>query len=254
MIGIYRIKNLVNGKCYYGSSKEIEKRLKRHKGELNNNVHINCLLQRAWNKYGEKNFLFEVIEECDEIVLLEKEQYYLDLNPEYNIGLKSSGGDNLTKNPNKNIIVKKITESIKQRYSLMTDEEKKDKHSKPMEINPNWKGGISISNCEVCGKKISQGAKKCMEHIKYERNGSDNPFFGKQHSEDAKKIMSEKRKGKKPTNMTQVQIYDIVYESLAEASRQTGIPSPTILWRINSKNKKYENYQSHPSIKLPLSN
>ena len=27
MIGIYRIKNLVNNKCYYGSSKQIEKRL-----------------------------------------------------------------------------------------------------------------------------------------------------------------------------------------------------------------------------------
>ncbi len=120
--------------------------------------------------------------------------------------------------------------------------------------NPNWKGGISNSTCEVCDKKISQSATRCMEHIKYERNGSDNPFFGKQHSEETKKILSEKRKGKKPTNMTQVQIYDIVYESLAEASRQTGIPSPTILWRINSKNKKYENYQSHPAIKLPLSN
>ena len=106
MIGIYRIKNLVNGKCYYGSSKHIEKRLDRHKRELKNNAHINCILQRAWDKYGEKNFLFEVVEECDEMVLLEKEQYYLDLNPEYNIGLKSSGGDNLTKNPNKDKIVR----------------------------------------------------------------------------------------------------------------------------------------------------
>ena len=48
--------------------------------------------------------------------------------------------------------------------------------------------------------------------------------------------------------MTKVIIDDIVYESLAEASRQTGTPSPTILWRIKSKNKKYKNYQSHPSI------
>ena len=55
MIGIYRIKNLINGKCYYGSSKEIEKRLKRHKRELNSNTHINCVLQRAWNKYGHQN-------------------------------------------------------------------------------------------------------------------------------------------------------------------------------------------------------
>ena len=38
MVGIYRIKNLVNNKCYYGSSKEIEKRLSRHKRELNNNI------------------------------------------------------------------------------------------------------------------------------------------------------------------------------------------------------------------------
>jgi hypothetical protein len=54
--------------------------------------------------------------------------------------------------------------------------------------------------------------------------------------------------------MTQVEIDNIVYGSLTEASRQTGIPSPTILWRIKSKNKKYENYQSHPIIKMPLSN
>ena len=120
MIGTYRIKNLVNGKCYYGSSKQIEKRFDRHKRELKNNIHINCILQRAWNKYGENNFLFEVVEECNINVLLETEQKYLDLQPEYNIGMTSSGGDNLTKNPNKNKIVKKITESVKRRYNLMT--------------------------------------------------------------------------------------------------------------------------------------
>ena len=54
--------------------------------------------------------------------------------------------------------------------------------------------------------------------------------------------------------MKQVIIDDIIYESLAEASRQTGIPSPTILWRIKSKNEKYRNYHSHPTIKAPLSN
>jgi hypothetical protein len=66
--------------------------------------------------------------------------------------------------------------------------------------------------------------------------------------------LSEKRKGKKPTNITKVEIGNIVYESLSEASRQTGIPSSNFLWRIKSKNKKYQNYQSHPTIKAPLSN
>lgn len=240
MIGIYRIKNLVNNKCYYGSSKEVEKRLSRHKRELKTNIHVNCILQRAWNKYGEDNFLFEVVEECGVNVLLETEQKYLDLQPEYNIGIKSSGGDNLTKNPKRDKIIENIRQSIRKRYALMSEDEKKEKHSKPMETNPNWRGGKSFKYCK-CGVKILSINDSCINCR--DKSGINNPFFGKQHSEETKKNMSEKRKGKKPTNMRQVVIDGIVYESLSEASRQTDIPSPTILWRINSKNKKYENFK-----------
>jgi group I intron endonuclease len=244
MIGIYRIKNLINNKCYYGSSKHIEKRLTRHKRELKNNTHINCILQRAWDKYGENNFSFEVVEECDISVILETEQKYLNLQPDYNIGIKSSGGDNLTKNPNKNNIVKKITESVKKRYDLMTDEEKKEKHSKPMETNPNWKDGISFSYCEICNKKISQGAKRCIEHIKYERNGINNPFFGKQHSEETKNKLSEIRLGKYSGEQNiPILIDNIEYRSAGEASKKLNIPMVTIRWRVISKNKKFDNYK-----------
>lgn len=44
MIGIYKIENIINNKCYYGSSKNIEKRCERHKNELNKNTHINCFI------------------------------------------------------------------------------------------------------------------------------------------------------------------------------------------------------------------
>lgn len=254
MIGIYRIKNLVNNKCYYGSSKKIEKRLIRHRRELNNNIHINCVLQRAWNKYGEQNFIFEIVELCTIELLLEIEQKYLDTRPEYNIGIKSSGGDNFTRNPNKYRIVEKMTELLKQRYDSMTDEEKKEKYSQPGEKNPNWKGGSSFNYC-ICGTQISTVNKTCMKCR--DTKGSNNPFFGKNHSEETKKKLSENRKGIRPANIKAVSIEDVVYESLAEASRQTCIPSPTILWRIKSKNTKYEKYfyyESHPSIKAPLSN
>lgn len=127
MVGIYRIRNLINDKSYYGSSKQIEKRWSRHRNELNKKIHSNCVLQRAWDKYGECNFLFEIIEVCDPNVLLKVEQKYLDTNPDYNIGIKSSGGDNLTRNPNRDEIVKKMSNSVKKRYGSMTDEEKKTK-------------------------------------------------------------------------------------------------------------------------------
>lgn len=241
MIGIYRIKNLVNGKCYYGSSKEIEKRLKRHRRELNNNIHINCVLQRAWNKYGENNFLFEVVEECNIDVLLEIEQNYLDSQPEYNIGIKSSGGDNLTKNPNKDLIVKKITESVKQRYNLMTDEEKKEKHSHPMETNPNWKGGTSFKYCE-CGVKISPINNTCINCR--DKSGVNNPFFGKQHSEETKKKLRDKKLGiYNGEQNIPIMIDDVEYRSAGEASKILNIPMVTIRWRVLSKNKKFDNYK-----------
>ena len=241
MIGIYKITNLVNGKIYYGSSKDIEKRWRIHKNNLNNNKHHNIKLLNAWNKYGEENFKFDIIEECNETILLEREQYYLDLKPDYNIGLKSSGGDNLTKNPNKNEIVSKITDSIRKRYCLMTSEQKKEIFSLPMDKNPNWKGGVSYKYCE-CGvriKPINDSCSKCRN-----KSGENNPFFGKQHSDETKKKLSESKKGTYHGEQNIPIIIDIVeYKSAGEASKILNIPMVTIRWRVLSKNKKFDNYK-----------
>ena len=82
MIGIYCILNKVNNKKYYGSSKDILNRFKRHKRDLRNGVHHNIHLQRSWNKHGEESFEFNIILECSEDELLLIEQEYLDDNNE----------------------------------------------------------------------------------------------------------------------------------------------------------------------------
>ena len=80
--GVYKITNTANGKYYVGSSKNIKQRWVRHQNELNAGVHGNKYLQNAWNKYGAKNFQFEIIEECLVDHQFEREQFYLNtLNP-----------------------------------------------------------------------------------------------------------------------------------------------------------------------------
>lgn len=77
--GIYRILNIKTKKVYIGSSERIEGRWKRHKSDLNCNIHHSTHLQRAYNKYGKENFIFSILEECSEEILLEREQYYKNL-------------------------------------------------------------------------------------------------------------------------------------------------------------------------------
>ena len=60
--GIYMILNKNNGKIYIGQSIDAEYRMKKHKQQLTGNYHSNTHLQRAWNKYGEDAFEFNLLE------------------------------------------------------------------------------------------------------------------------------------------------------------------------------------------------
>jgi group I intron endonuclease len=86
--GIYKIENLINGKCYIGSASNFSKRWRNHKCLLSNNKHHSIHLQRAWNKYGQQNFKFEILLCCEKEELIEKEQIHINMiEPEYNICL-----------------------------------------------------------------------------------------------------------------------------------------------------------------------
>ena len=77
-IGLYKIKNIVNDKFYIGSSNNLNRRKYEHFNSLKTNKHRNPHLQNSFNKYGKENFVFEIVEECDEEDLLLREQMYID--------------------------------------------------------------------------------------------------------------------------------------------------------------------------------
>ena len=101
-IGIYCIFNKVNQKVYIGKSKNIYKRIIIHKSALikkdlkQENQHFIS----AWNKYGEENFIYIVLEFCKESELGNKELLYMDLfksiNPLFGYNKRYDSGTNTT--------------------------------------------------------------------------------------------------------------------------------------------------------------
>lgn len=268
---IYEIKNKINGKCYIGQHSS---------DDLGSYWGSGKLIKRAIKKYGIENFERIILEKCsDKNELNECEKYWIrekdSINYGYNLTEGGTGGDN-SKFINYSEEWKEGQRNrTKEYWDLLSNEERKERSDKvsgenngmfgnvgywkdkniPKEIiqkglesrrsykgegNPNWKGGISKNQCK-CGKDITPNNETCLECR--DRFGNNNPFYGKTHSAETKKKLSESRIGKKPANARKVKIDNIIYESLSDASKKLGIDSQLIIHRIKSKNDKYKGYE-----------
>jgi|GEM_PF-4779364 len=81
MIGIYEIVNTLNNNRYIGSSIDIRNRKNAHFSSLRKGNHPNPHFQKAFNKYGESSFCFNVLEDmgedADELSVRLQEQEYI---------------------------------------------------------------------------------------------------------------------------------------------------------------------------------
>ncbi len=78
--GVYTITNLITNKVYVGSAtKDFRIRWRIHLSNLRLNRHHSKYLQNSFNKYGESNFKFEILEECLPEFCLSTEQYWMNM-------------------------------------------------------------------------------------------------------------------------------------------------------------------------------
>lgn len=240
--GIYKITNLKNGKFYIGSSKDIERRWWEHKNELNKNSHINKKLQNSWNFYGKDNFKFEIIEELkDKKLLLEREQYYLDTfqpyrnNIGYNIALWSSGGDNFTHNPNKEIIRQQLSEMYSGENNPMfgkkhnTDSILIQKQKASGRFTLNWfieKYGIEIGSSKYKERRNNLSTRKINYSYNNKKTGTK---YGPLDDKEKIKISTSKNHIK--------QIKDQLYTDLL--SNQYTIKELSIKYNLSGTTIKY---------------
>lgn len=64
-MGVFQIKNQVNGKILLDSSTNMPAKWRRHLMELKFGSHRNKILQQEWKQYGKSAFTYEVIAEID---------------------------------------------------------------------------------------------------------------------------------------------------------------------------------------------
>ena len=65
-MGVFQIRNTVNGKIYVEGSANLDSIWNRHRTQLNFGGHPNPELQKDWKDSGEANFVFEILAEIAE--------------------------------------------------------------------------------------------------------------------------------------------------------------------------------------------
>lgn len=218
--GIYCIENVLSKRKYFGSSKNVEKRLKDHRKNLEKNSHINLQLQRSFNKHGAEAFKFYLIEKTNFLTkeeLQKYEQIFIDNNRGGFNMAPANGGDTLSNHPNRLVIREKILRSHRRVINQLSKEERRKKWGKSGAANPNWKnGGVSAKLCPICNSRRIAAASSSCESCRV-RSYNNNPFFGRHHTEETKQKLRERDyswiKDIPPENLSYTKKYQIRYSN-----------------------------------------
>lgn len=171
MIGIYKITNTINQKCYIGKSLDVDKRIHQHKYNINSRPY----LQNAINKYDINNFTFEIIESgLDKNDYGEREKYWISyynsMAPNgYNL---TSGGENYPGCKMSDIVKNKISVANKGKIFSDLTRQRMSKSAKIKYFSDAHKNNMSLSKL-----------------------GKNNGFYGKHHTEESKYKISKKLSG-----------------------------------------------------------
>ena len=144
--GVYIIINTINGKNYIGSTiSTFHVRFRKHVSELNKNNHHSNILQKAYIKYGEQNFVFKILKilpNKDEKKIRNVEEKYMKIyTSDYNICTKPSRGGH----PNLN---RKLTKTWKDKIAYKSSLYKHNEKTLKLVTNNN-----KNNSCELVFSK-----------------------------------------------------------------------------------------------------
>jgi len=173
---------------YIGSACNLNKRWKDHRSSLVRRKHHSHYLQAAWDKYGEENFYFEVLEFVnDKNNLISREQFWLD----YVYTSDRCIGYNISPIAGNCLGIKR-SEKFRRKLSEAFKGEKNPNYGKPM-LEEQKKKLFDVNK----GKVVSE---KTRHRLSEARKGKKHPNYGKHLSEETKQRISEANKGESHPN------------------------------------------------------
>ena len=174
--GIYKI--TINNKLYVGYAKNFEKRKNKHYKMLIGKKHINPYLQNSFIKYNEFNF--DIIEECAEDELEEKEMFWIkELDTFEGDGYNlTAGGGGFLGGIHTEEAKRKIGEAGKGRTLSAEHKRKLSETHKGKTLSVETKRKISEANK---GNQNSLGAKRSAETIRKMSEAGKGKTFSVEH-------------------------------------------------------------------------
>lgn len=187
---IYKITNQVNGKVYIGKTINLDGRWYKHRylAQRGSKRH----LYLSMRKYGLENFSFDVIEECNNDSLNDREKYWISVfdstNPEhgYNKTIGGDGGDTWSLNDHKENTSKRLSEKLKGRLHDPESYRRAGEKRRGFIMSDDQKN--KISNSLRDGYRTGR-IKIIPPPFHYDRTGSH-------HTDTAKEKISKARRGK----------------------------------------------------------
>lgn len=205
MNDVYLVTNIVNDKKYVGiTCRGYMVRFKEHIDEALDGSTV--IFHNAIRKYGPENFKVELLEtDVSDKDIEDKERYYIK---KYNTFYISGSGYNMTEGgggmtgyKHTTLAKKKIHNSLLGHIFPKSRNEKIKQAMLGREYKPEWKRALSESR-------------------KGRFTGTDNPFYGKHHSDVTKKLISD-RNSKYTILQLDLTTYQILHEfkNLNDAGR-----------------------------------
>jgi len=207
--GVYEIRNTKSGKAYVGSTKDLNKRERKHFQALDRRDHPNPILQKAYDKHGEKAMEFRVLEETDrfrkrEQELLDTEQYF---PPDgYNVLDQATGGDTWSNHPNREQLVEEAKKYNSGESNGMHGKEHSEAARDRMREQADGRFTLQWFQDRYGGEEGRRRyEKRCEQRSEWlsENNPMDKPEHRKklegERSEEVKQKLSEKLSGRDVT-------------------------------------------------------